>query len=103
MMCRIIKSGGKIVVAICDSELLGQKYKEGEIVLDLDKYRSFYNGFEINESDGKILEKILKEIKEATLINVVGKRSVELLKKEGHNISNVKAIAGIPHLQIYKI
>ena len=33
-----------IILAMCDEELMGKVLKAGKLVLDLDKYASFYNG-----------------------------------------------------------
>lgn len=89
---------GKIL-ALCDEELLGNRYKEGERVLDLDKYGSFYNGESVSEESTQI-ESVAKQ---ASSINAVGKRAVEALKKMGFEVKNSKKVEGIPHLQIFVI
>jgi len=84
---------GRKVIAICDNELIGQKFEEGKLQLDLSS--SFYKGEETSEEDIKNL------IKEPCIINVVGEKSMELMAKLGltDNSDTIK-IKGIPHTQI---
>ncbi len=93
------KSKKGTILAICDSELLGKTLKEGKLVIDLNKYRSFYEGKLISETDPS-LEQIIKN---ADSINIVGKKAIETLKKFGLDVSGVKTIESIPHLQIYRL
>ncbi|MBU1197710.1 DUF424 family protein [Candidatus Micrarchaeota archaeon] len=84
------------ITAICDASLLGKIFEEKGMVIDLKKYRSFYEGDKVA---AKKAEQLLKE---ATNANLVGKKSVGLaLKVMKGNASSVKTIQGIPHLQIY--
>jgi len=80
---------GKIV-ALCDENILGKKFSENGLVLDLSS--NFYKG-EIME-DNKILE-LLKDV---YITNASGDESVRLLLKnkfvEKENIIKIK---GIPH------
>jgi len=39
------------IVAVCDSDILGKKFKEGKLVLKLDE--SFYKGEEVGDNDVK--------------------------------------------------
>ncbi|MFH1443752.1 MAG: DUF424 family protein [Candidatus Micrarchaeota archaeon] len=86
------------VVAICDKELLGKVFEEGELVLDLQKYRSFYEGESVTVAEvGKMVEG-------AGNINLVGKKAIAAASK---NIEidkrMVRKIGGVPHLQIYRM
>jgi len=86
------------ILALCDSELLGKVFEEKELILDLKTYHSFYDGEKVNE------KKAIELLKNATNINIVGKRSVETAKKALKiNAEGVKKIKGIPHLQIYRV
>ena len=63
----------RIVIAVCDSNLIGKKFEEGKRQLDLRE--NFYKGEEINT------EKIIKllqhySIEDATF-NIVGKNSIK--------------------------
>ncbi len=86
------------IVAICDAELLGKVFEEGEMVLDLDKYRSFYDGERVDEKG------VAKMLEGAGNINLVGKKTIAAASKSLNiNEKNVKKIGGVPHLQIYNI
>jgi hypothetical protein len=88
----------KRVVAICDADLLGKVFEEGELVLDLQKYRSFYDGETLNE------KKIAGILDGATSVNLVGKKTIDIAGKYYKIEPNaVKKIKGVPHLQIYYV
>ena len=86
----------KGIVAVCDRELLGRKFEEGKLVLDLKKASSFYKG-RIGSR-----EEVMKALRNAKSVNLVGEKAVEagiasgLIKKE-----NVIKIDGIAHAQAY--
>lgn len=102
ILINFLERNGKTVVAICDEELLGKKYKEGEICLDLIRYRSFYEGKKIEELNE---DEIKDKFKSASSINIVGNKSLKLIEKYGFDVSHKKLIGKekIPHLQIYRI
>lgn len=81
------------VVAICDKELLGKIFEEGNFQLNVKE--NFYMGKEANEKE--VIETIENMIKEDATFNIVGKNSVNLalklgiIKKEG-----IKEIRGVP-------
>ena len=82
-----------MLIALCDSSILGKKFFEKEKQLDLSG--SFYQGEKVEE------EKLSSLIKKAYIINAVGKESVafclknKLVKKE-----NILFVSGVPHCQI---
>jgi hypothetical protein len=82
------------IIAICDSDLLGKKFEEGKLQLDIKE--SFYGGKETKEK--KVL-KILEEAKkEDACFNFVGKETITLaLRAEIINENSILKIAGIPH------
>lgn len=92
MFIKIIKSY-RDVVAICDSELLGKKFEEGELQLDIKE--NFFKGEEVDEN--KAMEIIKDMEKEDATFNIIGKKSVDtalkakIISKEG-----VKKIRGVP-------
>lgn len=98
LLMRTFKKGKEKIVAVCDSELIGKVLREGELVLNLDKYASFYRG---EEADELAVE---RELQSATSINLVGERAtgiaerMKLIKK-----SDIRHIQKIPHVQVYKI
>lgn len=85
-------SDDRIMLAICDSNLLGEKFENGKHQLDLSS--DFYRGEEMDD------EKILSHIKRAYIINLVGKESIDFgirYKLIEKNI--VVVIKGVPHAQ----
>ena len=99
VIARSIRSRRGTVLAMCDEELLGKKFSEGKAVLDLIKYREFYEGERLDESS----EELKKMISEAGSINAVGKKSIRMLQEFGYDISAVKSVQKVPHLHVYKI
>jgi uncharacterized protein len=89
---------GQTVIAAADSSILGKKYKSGAVVLDLEKFRSFYEG---EETEATCLKKALTECDSANLagsLSVKAAIGAKLAKK-----SAIIDIGGVPHLQIYRI
>ncbi len=86
------------VTALCDKELLGKVFKQGEVTLDLAKYRSFYEGHRVSEAQAVAL------LQAARNVNIVGSKSVacamKTLKMDAHQI---KKVQGVPHIQIYYV
>ncbi|MEK6954952.1 MAG: DUF424 family protein [Candidatus Micrarchaeota archaeon] len=99
---RITMEGGrevvKRIVAICDEELLGKVFEEGDLVLDLVKYRSFYDGEKVSEGQ------VADLLEGAMSYNLVGKKSIAAATKAiAINPKGIKTIKGVPHLQIYYV
>lgn len=98
MYLRIMESSDGNIVAACDRELVGKIFREGKLVLDLERHAGFYKG-EICSLEG-----LKKAFKDAASINLVGERSVACALGEGiAQKGNILSIAGVPHLQIYRI
>jgi len=86
------------ILALCDKELIGKVLKEGEIVLDLKDYSSFYKGVEVGEAEA------MDAMKSATSLNLVGRKSVAVAVKLGLvGKEGVRKIKGVPHVQIYRV
>ena len=84
------------IVAACDSELLGRVFREGEAVLDLQKYRSFYEGEKVTEGE------LAAMLEGAGNINLVGEKTIAVAGKcLKVNPAGARKIKGVPHLQIY--
>lgn len=94
MIVKIHKaSNGKKIVAICDSNLIGKKFEEKNLQLDLSS--NFYKGEERAE------EEILNIIKGAYIINLVGEKSIKLaLKANVIDKKSIIKIKKIPHAQV---
>lgn len=93
MIINVHKAGEeKTIVVLVDSDLVGKKFEEGNIHLDLSK--DFYKGEEKNEGGVKDL------LRGAYIIHIVGKRSLEFCEKEGIKIENVITVDGVPHAEV---
>ena len=92
----IRKMGKNILLAICDSEMLGKTLRQGKIVFHIKD--EFYNG-------GKAtVEEAVSMIENSTIVNIVGKNCVEKAISEGYvHPDAVLQIEGVPHAQIVKL
>ena len=92
MIVNIHKREGKILVAVCDSSLLGKHFAEDNRQLDLSA--GFYQGEEkISAEAGDLL-------RNADFVNIVGEEAVALGIKEGVvDASSVRRISGIPFVE----
>ncbi len=92
MIINLHKKEGRIVAAVCDSELLGKKFDEGKLQLDLAS--DFYKGEEKDDIT------VGDTIRNADSVNLVGEKAVKLGIDEGIiDAGQVKKIAGIPYAQ----
>lgn len=83
---------GRKILAVCDDDLLGKRFEEGNKQLDLTS--GFYRGKEKSE------EEIGGMIIGSYIINLVGEESIKLaLKLNIVNEKNIIRIKGIPHAQ----
>ena len=82
------------IVALADSELIGKKFVDGNLQLDIKE--SFYDGEEISEE--KAIEILRCADADDSSFNIVGKRAVNAALKAGIvGKSGVIKIKGIPH------
>jgi hypothetical protein len=90
------KIGKNVVLAICDSEILGKTLREGKIVFHVNE--KFYNGGLVT------VEEAVEMIENSTIVNMVGKCCVEKAIAKGYvHPQAVLNIEGVPHAQIVKI
>jgi len=79
------------VIALCDKELLGKRFEEGKMQLELKD--SFYSGEEIDEN--KAID-VLMENQEACF-NIVGKKACNAALKAGViEKESIKTVQSIP-------
>lgn len=98
LLMRVFQKRSDRILAVCDAELIGKVFREGEIVLNLDKYASFYKGEEVDE------KRVEMELRKATSINLVGERAVAVAKRmKLVRDSDIIKIQKVPHVQIYRI
>jgi hypothetical protein len=92
MFVNVIKSY-RDVVAICDKELLGKKFEEGKLQLDVKE--SFFKG---KESSKQEVSEIMIDMKlEDSTFNIVGEKSIKTALESGIITKDgVRRIANIP-------
>lgn len=92
----IKKVGRNVVLAMCDSDVLGRTLREGKIVFHVKE--EFYDGGRLT------IEEAIDMIENSTIVNMVGKNCVEKAIAKGYvHPEAVLNIEGIPHAQIVKL
>lgn len=92
---RVVRTAKEVLVIICDAELIGKEFRQGELKLKIDK--SFYGGKEAS------VEECLAALREATIANMIGS-IVERAIEEGFvNRENVIRIRNVPHAQMVRM
>ena len=84
------------IVAVCDSELIGKKFVEDNLQLDLQE--DFYGKDEVNEE--KAIEIMMAENSADATFNIVGGKSIQAAIKAGvikEGEHSIIKIQGIPH------
>ncbi len=90
---KIYRVRGEILVAVCDSELVGKTFKEGDLKIEVKE--SFYGDKDVGE------EEVKRALRMATIANITGKRAVELAIKLGIiDKENVLKIGDCWHAQM---
>ncbi len=90
---KIHKIGGEVILAACDKELLGKKFRQGIVVLYVKE--SFYKGELVDE------EGLKAAMKFATIMNLVGERCVKIALEEGYIDEDlILYVEGVPHAQM---
>lgn len=94
---KIHESEFRKLIAICDSDIIGKKFEDEKLQLDVK--HSFYNG-EI-KSEKEILKLIKKWAVENSTFNIVGRESVNLcVLAKLIDAKGVIEISGIPHAMV---
>lgn len=80
------------VIAVCDEEILGKTFAEGELHITVNP--GFYGGDVIDEAE------LRSRIGSFTILNVVGNRAVAIAIEEGIvDADSVIVIGGVKHAQ----
>ena len=88
-----IQQSCRYIVAICDSNLIGKRFEEGKLQLDIKE--SFYKGEE--KTKEQVLHIIKKMAAEDATFNIAGKESVQTAIESGLiSQENIGKIHGIP-------
>ena len=90
------KSGKtELLIAACDSNLLGKTFRDPEKGFKLEVSKDFYGGREISA------EEFAKKLKAAAIANLVGEKTVNKAIELGLVLeSSVLKIEGVPHVQV---
>lgn len=93
---QVYEKGTDVLLAACDKELLGKKFEEEDIQLDVSE--SFYGGDECDK------EKICNQIKKSNIVNLVGENIIDAVIEAGFGSKeDILWIDGVPHLQLIMI
>lgn len=81
------------VIAVCDENLIGKKFEEGKMQIEITE--TFFKGKLVEEKEA---ESIINEMKkEDATFNIAGQRSINLFLKMGLvSPEGIKTIQGIP-------
>ncbi len=89
-------SGLNVLVAVCDEELVGKSFAEGEFTLTITA--SFYKGEAVTE------EEVVDSLTHADIANLVGARAIKCaLDNSFIEETNVIFVDGVPHAQMVKM
>ena len=90
------RCGKRILLAICDVDILGKTLKQDKIVFAVRE--EFYKGSLVS------MEEALDLIDQSTIINMVGRKIVATAVEKGLvHPDAVLEIEGVPHAQIVKL
>ncbi|MFC4540964.1 DUF424 domain-containing protein [Halosolutus amylolyticus] len=85
-----------LLVAVCDEDVLGETFAEGEISLTVTE--EFYGGDPVDE--GAVVDSLAR----ASVANIVGTRAVELAIEEGFvDEANVLDVGATRHAQLLRM
>lgn len=89
-------SGSELLVAACDASLLGKRFSEGELTLEVSE--SFFGGERVSAG---LLVECLKLV---TVANLVGEEAVGAAIEAGYvDPDRVLVIGGVPHAQLVRM
>ena len=90
MIVKIHNAEKRKIVSICDKNILGKKFEEGDLQLEVSE--SFYNGQGLSDKE------TLEIINDADSLNIVGDSSIKFaLKNKLIDKQNIIRIKKIPH------
>ncbi|MFA5060931.1 MAG: DUF424 family protein [Candidatus Pacearchaeota archaeon] len=85
------------VISICDKEIYGKKFTQGDMQLDLTGV--FFSGEEVDKEE--LREEIIRCVREDATFNIVGEKSIELIKELGMvKEEDVLRVEGVPFLLV---
>jgi len=94
-LLRKLKHKNETLVIVCDRELLGKKFRSGELKMEIKT--SFYEGEEAS------VEECMRALEEATIANMVGSIVDEAIKAGIVDSDCVVRFEGVPHAQLVRL
>ena len=94
-LLRVIRTQGEVLVVVCDPELIGKKFEQGELRLEIKE--SFYQGTEAS------VKECIATLREATIANLVGSIVGHATKAGIIESANVLRIKNVPHAQLVRL
>ncbi|OGS42511.1 MAG: hypothetical protein A3K67_07495 [Euryarchaeota archaeon RBG_16_62_10] len=97
MICvKVYRQGQEMVVAACDSDILGKTFRSKDIKIHVSE--GFYKGDDGDE------ELLINRLEMATILNLVGRRTVDIAVRHGFvDPACVLEIGGVPHAQMARM
>lgn len=84
------------VVAVCDEDILGKKFFENDLVVDVDA--GFFGGKPAS------LDDVVDAVRGATSVNAVGNDVVGLLVERGVvSLAGVRLVGGVKVAHVYRV
>ncbi len=94
MIVNVKKEKNEVLVTLCDEGLIGKTLNFNNVEVFVNP--KFYSGEKKDE------EEIKEILKKATIINAIGKKSVNFCLREGYiDKEGIIYINGIPHAQMF--
>lgn len=93
---KIYRVRGEVLVAVCDADIVGKVFREGNLKIEVKE--EFYGTEEFEEKE------VEEALKRATIANITGKMAVELAIRIGIvDKDRVLRIENCPHAQMVLI
>lgn len=97
-MLRVHRQQGFTIVAICDKELLGRTFAQGDVQVHISE--EFFAGDEVDARD---VQEIEERISTADSVIAFGEKACRALQRIYPSVSEaVVTVGGIPHVQVFK-
>lgn len=85
-----------VMVAVCDEELIGKKFSENGLFLEISK--SFFCGNVVSDKG------VIEGLNCATIANLVGEKTIACAIENGYiDKECVLRVEGIPHAQMFRM
>ena len=98
---RIHDSDNGSVIAMCDKSLIDKVLEQGEMVMDIRSYASFYNEKLVGKEEAK---RMISDADGLYSANIVGKEAVEVaLEMKMIEEGNILEIQKVPYAHAYRV